>query len=121
MEELSYSLNTLYMLLTAALVMWMAAGFTMLEAGLVRRRNTAEIVTKNVGLYSISCFMFLLCGYLAMYPGEDFAGGWLPPFDLSFGDTVADANIAGLPPRLHLPYGGPRRGGWCRMGLSPSG
>ncbi len=95
MEELSYSLNTLYMLLTAALVMWMAAGFTMLEAGLVRRRNTAEIVTKNVGLYSISCFMFLLCGYLAMYPGDDFAGGWMPAFDFGFGDTVADTVVDG--------------------------
>ena len=78
MEELSYSLNTLYMLLTAALVMWMAAGFTMLEAGLVRRRNTAEIVTKNVGLYSISCFMFLLCGYLAMYPAVSYTHLTLP-------------------------------------------
>ena len=48
MEELSYSLNTLYMLLTAAFVMWMAAGFTMLEAGLVQKKNTAEIVTKNL-------------------------------------------------------------------------
>ena len=95
MEELSYSLNTLYMLLTAALVMWMAAGFTMLEAGLVRRRNTAEIVTKNVGLYSISCFMFLLCGYLAMYPGDDFAGGRMPAFDFGFGDTVADTVVDG--------------------------
>ena len=67
--EVEYALNTLYMLITAALVMWMAAGFTMLEAGLVRRKNTAEIVTKNIGLYSIACFMYLLCGYMAMYPG----------------------------------------------------
>ncbi|MGI9249099.1 MAG: ammonium transporter, partial [Woeseiaceae bacterium] len=57
-----------------ALVMWMAAGFTMLEAGLVRAKNTAEILTKNVGLYSIACIMYMLCGYSIMYPG-DFAGG----------------------------------------------
>jgi Amt family ammonium transporter len=57
-----------------ALVMWMAAGFTMLEAGLVRAKNTAEILTKNVGLYSIACIMYMLCGYTIMYPG-DFTGG----------------------------------------------
>ena len=51
MTDLEYALNTFYLLMTGALVMWMAAGFTMLEAGLVRRRNTAEIVTKNIGLY----------------------------------------------------------------------
>ena len=61
MAEIDYALNTFYLLMTGALVMWMAAGFTMLEAGFVRRRNTAEIVTKNIGLYSIACFMYLLC------------------------------------------------------------
>ena len=54
--------------------MWMAAGFTMLEAGLVRAKNTAEILTKNVGLYSIACIMYMLIGYSIMYPG-DFEGG----------------------------------------------
>ena len=58
MAEIDYALNTFYLLMTGALVMWMAAGFTMLEAGFVRRRNTAEIVTKNIGLYSIACFMY---------------------------------------------------------------
>ncbi|NNL54102.1 MAG: ammonium transporter [Woeseia sp.] len=53
-----------------ALVMWMAAGFTMLEAGLVRAKNTAEILTKNVGLYSIACIMYMVCGYAIMYPGD---------------------------------------------------
>ena len=66
--ELSYALDTFYFLVTGALVMWMAAGFTMLEAGLVRAKNTAEILTKNVGLYSIACIMFMLCGYTIMYP-----------------------------------------------------
>ena len=60
MEELAYSLNTFYYIMMGALVMWMAAGFTMLEAGLVRKKNTAEIVTKNIGLYSIACTMLSL-------------------------------------------------------------
>ena len=68
-SELSYALDTFYFLVMGALVMWMAAGFTMLEAGLVRARNTAEILTKNVGLYSIACIMYMLCGYSIMYPG----------------------------------------------------
>ena len=50
-----------------ALVMWMAAGFTMLEAGLVRAKNTAEILTKNVGLFAIACIMYMIVGYGIMY------------------------------------------------------
>lgn len=65
--ELSYALDTFYFLVMGALVMWMAAGFTMLEAGMVRAKNTAEILTKNVGLYSIACIMYMLCGYGIMY------------------------------------------------------
>ena len=72
--ELAYALDTFYCLVMGALVMWMAAGFTMLEAGLVRAKNTAEILTKNVGLYSIACIMYMLMGYSIMYPG-DFSGG----------------------------------------------
>ena len=72
--ELAYALDTFYFLVMGALVMWMAAGFTMLESGLVRARNTAEILTKNVGLYSIASIMYMLCGYTIMYPGA-FEGG----------------------------------------------
>ena len=72
--ELSYALDTFYFLMMGALVMWMAAGFTMLEAGLVRAKNTVEILIKNVGLYSVACIMYMLCGYSIMYPGE-FEGG----------------------------------------------
>ena len=72
--ELSYALDTFYFLVMGALVMWMAAGFTMLEAGLVRAKNTAEILTKNVGLYSIACIMYMLCGYSIMYPGAHEGG-----------------------------------------------
>ena len=73
-SELSYALDTFYFLVCGALVMWMAAGFTMLESGLVRAKNTAEILTKNIGLYSIACIMYMLCGYSIMYPGA-YEGG----------------------------------------------
>ena len=66
MEEilnLKYALDTLYFLMMGAFVMWMAAGFSMLEAGLVRAKNTTEILTKNVALYSIACIMYMLVGY----------------------------------------------------------
>ena len=68
--ELAYALDTFYFLVCGALVMWMAAGFTMLESGLVRAKNTAEILTKNVGLYSIACIMYMLAGYTIMYPSD---------------------------------------------------
>jgi Amt family ammonium transporter len=68
--ELSYALDTFYFLVCGALVMWMAAGFTMLEAGLVRSKNTAEILTKNIGLYAIACIMYMMVGYNLMYPGD---------------------------------------------------
>ena len=74
--EIAYALDTFYFLVMGALVMWMAAGFTMLESGLVRAKNTAEILTKNVGLYSIACIMYMLVGYTIMYPGDDYAGGF---------------------------------------------
>ena len=97
--ELSYALDTFYFLVMGALVMWMAAGFTMLEAGLVRAKNTAEILTKNVGLYSIACIMYMLCGYTIMYPGDysggifqsilTLGGGLLTSSDNSAADVVA--------------------------------
>jgi ammonium transporter, Amt family len=65
--ELAYALDTFYFLISGALVMWMAAGFTMLEAGLVRSKSTAEILTKNVALYSIATVMFMVVGYNIMY------------------------------------------------------
>jgi len=67
--ELQYALDTFYFLVMGALVMWMAAGFSMLEAGLVRSKNTAEILTKNIGLYAIACTMYMLYGYDLMYSG----------------------------------------------------
>ncbi|MDU0352898.1 ammonium transporter [Paraglaciecola aquimarina] len=73
--ELGYALDTFYFLICGALVMWMAAGFTMLEAGLVRAKNTTEILTKNVSLYAIACIMYMICGYDIMYGGGIFLDG----------------------------------------------
>ena len=84
MTELEFALNTFYLLMSGALVMWMAAGFTMLEAGLVRSKNAAEIVTKNLGLFSIACVMYLICGFFIMYPGDSAVSAWVPGFSLSY-------------------------------------
>ena len=73
--QLQYALDTFYFLICGALVMWMAAGFSMLEAGLVRAKNTTEILTKNIALYSIACIMYLVCGYAIMYDGSFFLSG----------------------------------------------
>lgn len=70
--QLQYAMDTFYFLVCGALVMWMAAGFAMLEAGLVRSKNTTEILTKNIALYAISCIMYLVCGYAIMYGGDYF-------------------------------------------------
>ena len=87
--ELQYALDTFYFLVSGALVMWMAAGFSMLEAGLVRSKNTAEILTKNVALFAISCIMYMVCGYAIMYGGGFMLDG------IAGGDTlVADALAA---------------------------
>jgi Amt family ammonium transporter len=80
--QLSYALDTFYFLVSGALVMWMAAGFAMLEAGLVRAKNTAEILTKNVALFAIACIMYMLMGYNIMYPAD--GNGFIPALDLSF-------------------------------------
>ena len=73
--ELQYAMDTFYFLICGALVMWMAAGFAMLEAGLVRTKNTTEILTKNVALFAIACTMYLVCGYNFMYDGGFFLSG----------------------------------------------
>jgi Amt family ammonium transporter len=89
--ELKFSLDTFYFLISGILVMWMAAGFAMLEAGLVRSKNTAEILTKNIALYSIACTMFLLVGYNIMYV-DNAEGGLIPSIGALIGTEAADAN-----------------------------
>jgi Amt family ammonium transporter len=84
--QLQYAIDTFYFLVMGALVMWMAAGFAMLESGLVRTKNTTEILTKNIVLYAIACIMYMICGYHIMYGGDYFLAG------IAGGDTlVADA------------------------------
>ena len=87
--QLQYAIDTFYFLICGALVMWMAAGFSMLEAGLVRAKNTTEILTKNVMLFSIASISYLVVGYDIMYGGGLFLSG------IDGGDTlVADALAA---------------------------
>lgn len=83
MIQLAYSVDTFYFLMSGALVMWMAAGFSMLEAGLVRSKNTVEILTKNIALYSIACLMYMVVGYNIMY-GEAL-NGVIPGLSLFLG------------------------------------
>ena len=86
--ELAYAFDTFYFLVMGAMVMFMGAGFTMLEAGMVRSKNVAEIITKNFALYGIACLMYLLVGYNIMYGGTE--GSWIPGFDfLVAGDHAA--------------------------------
>jgi Amt family ammonium transporter len=80
--QLAYALDTFYFLVSGALVMWMAAGFTMLEAGLVRAKNTAEILTKNVALFAIACIMYMVIGYGIMYPSG--GNGVIPSINWTF-------------------------------------
>jgi len=89
--ELAYALDTFYFLVSGALVMWMAAGFAMLEAGLVRSKSTTEILTKNISLFAIACIMYMLMGYTIMYPGDEGAGGWMPIFGGILGKTDNEA------------------------------
>ncbi len=86
--ELQYALDTFYFLICGALVMWMAAGFSMLEAGLVRSKNTVEILTKNVALFATACTMYMICGYAIMYGGDLFLSG------ISGGDTLVQDALA---------------------------
>ena len=108
MEEIKFALDTFYAVMAGALVMWMAAGFTMLEAGLVQKKDVSEIVTKNLGLYSIACIMYLVCGFVLMYPsgsalswlGLEFLDGYLP----AIGSSVTLST--GLPNEdIGIPYG----------------
>ncbi|MGP5230196.1 MULTISPECIES: ammonium transporter [Psychrobacter] len=86
--ELQYALDTFYFLICGALVMWMAAGFTMLEAGLVRSKNTVEILTKNVALFATASIMYMVCGYAIMYGGDLFLSG------IAGGDTLVEDALA---------------------------
>lgn len=94
LADLSYAIDTFYFLICGVLVMWMAAGFSMLEAGMVRAKNTAEILTKNIALFAIACTMYLLVGYFVMYSSSE--GGFLPNLGFLIGaENSIDAVTAG--------------------------
>ena len=95
LAQLAYALDTFYFLLMGAFVMWMAAGFAMLEAGMVRAKNTTTILTKNILLYSIASVMYLLIGYNLMYINDSWSGV-IPDLGFLIGEeNSADAVLAG--------------------------
>jgi Amt family ammonium transporter len=83
--QLSYAVDTFYFLVMGVLVMFMAPGFAMLEAGMVQSKNTSEILTKNVALFAIASVMYLLIGYAIMYGG----GGMLIGSENTVDDVLA--------------------------------
>lgn len=87
--QVKYALDTFYFLMCGALVMWMAAGFAMLESGLVRSKSTTEILTKNIALFAVASTMYLLVGYTIMYSGT--SNGFLP--DAWFGNSVSNSSV----------------------------
>ena len=102
--EIAFALDTFYAVMAGALVMFMAAGFTMLEAGLVQKKDVSEIVTKNIGLYSIACIMYLVCGFVLMYPTGGAFGGLLDGYLPAIGTSV---NLSTSLPNeeIGIPYG----------------
>jgi Amt family ammonium transporter len=89
--ELAYALDTFYFLVMGAFVMWMAAGFSMLEAGLVRSKSTVEILTKNIALYSIASIMYMVVGYNLMYPAD--GNGVVPALSFFLGGDNAASDV----------------------------
>ena len=98
--EIAFALDTFYAVMAGALVMFMAAGFTMLEAGLVQKKDVSEIVTKNIGLYSIACIMYLVCGFVLMYPSGALLDGIIPSIGTSLGLSTSLPNE-----EIGIPYG----------------
>ena len=90
--ETAFILNTFMFLVCGAFVMWMAAGFTMLEAGLVRSQNTAVICLKNVALYSIAGIMYYLIGYNLMYVDVN---GIIGSFSFLYDPSAAETALMG--------------------------
>ncbi|HAV44177.1 MAG TPA: ammonium transporter [Halomonas sp.] len=91
--ELSYALDTFYFLVCTAFVMFMACGFAMLESGLVRSKNTVEILTKNAMLYSVACLVYLVVGYNLMYPANP-VSSFIPGLDFMLGSDNSMADIS---------------------------
>ena len=89
--EVAYALDTFYFLVMGAFVMWMAAGFSMLEAGMVRSKSVVEILTKNIALYSIASIMYMVVGYNLMYPAD--GNGVIPALSFFLGGDNEAADV----------------------------
>lgn len=92
--ETAYILNSFMFLICGVLVMWMAAGFAMLEAGLVRSRNTAAICLKNIALYALAGLAYYLIGYNIMYVGLAEHGLW-GSFEWLYNPSAAEIRLMG--------------------------
>ena len=90
--ETAYVFNTFSFLVCGALVMWMAAGFAMLESGLVRSKNTATICLKNIALYSLAGILYYLIGYHLMYTD---VSGWIGSFSLLYNTSAGEVALLG--------------------------
>ncbi len=88
--EVAFILNTFSFLVWAALVMWMCAGFTMLESGAVRTKNSSMICLKNIGIYSIACLAFYVIGYNLMYVD---VGNLIGSFQLFYSSSPAEIDL----------------------------
>ena len=84
-EESQFVLNTFSFLIWGALVMWMCAGFTMLESGSVRTKNASVICLKNIGLYSVAGLAYYFIGYNLMYVD---VGSWVGSVTLLYGPSA---------------------------------
>ena len=94
--ETGFVLNTYSFLVWGALVMWMCAGFTMLESGSVRSKNASMICLKNIGLYSIAGIAYYVIGYGLMY--TDVGGGFIGALDLFYGPSAEEVALLSLDP-----------------------
>jgi Amt family ammonium transporter len=92
--DVVFILNSFLMILGGILVFWMAAGFAMVEAGMVRTKNTSMQLLKNIALFGIACVMYYIIGYNLMYPlgnwsiGADETGGYLGAFGIAILEAV---------------------------------
>jgi len=102
-SEIGYIFTTFMFLIAGFLVFWMAAGFTMLEAGLVRSKNVTMQLTKNIALFSLAAIFYYLIGYNLMYPGDGWsvdgilgAFGWASLEPVGLAETTTDLTYASV-------------------------
>ncbi|MDX1425844.1 MAG: ammonium transporter, partial [Kiloniellales bacterium] len=110
--ETQFVFNTFSFLMTGALVMWMAAGFAMLESGLVRTKNTASICLKNIALYSLAGVMYYLIGYSLMYVD---VSGWIGSFSLLYNPAQAELELINADEATPELVGAVVEGGYASM------